>query len=169
MATDGPRGMLSRVSCPRVARLKQIETGVSSRKAPWEARGCCPLPTVCTHPCPFGRPTVEGPRPLPDTEAHSSRALQARPQCSAVLGASLCPGPGPQVQVAEQDPPGAQLLRHGLLGRQGLPRASHRGQVSWGSVRRAAPCAAPPRGPCSMGLQVCQRRWVGQARGPGRV
>lgn len=67
-------------------------------------------------------------------------APQAWPQCTAVLGASLCPGPGPQGQVAEQDPAGAQLLRHRLLELQGCPRVRHRGQVSLGS----RPTRPPP-------------------------
>lgn len=83
------------------------------------------LAVVCADPCPDpgDRGLSPAPKPTPPT-------LQGWSQRAAALGASLRPGPGPQVQVAEQDPAGAQLLRHGLLGLQGRPRAHHRGQVS---------------------------------------
>lgn len=97
----------------------------------------CP---VHADPCPSLGATVDCPRPLPAAVNHSCSAPQAWPQCTAVLGASLCPGPGPQGQVAEQDPAGAQLLRHRLLELQGCPRVRHRGQVSLGS----RPTRPPP-------------------------
>lgn len=81
----------------------------------------------------------------PAADTHSF-ALQAGPQRTAVLGASLRPGPGPQIQVAEQDPPGAQLLRHGLLSLQGCARACRWGQVSRGPhhARRPHVLSLPP-------------------------
>ena len=86
-----------------------------------------------------GVPTGRGRRPLAAAETPPPLPPQAWPQRTVVLGPSLCPGPGPQVQVAQQDPPGAQPLRHGLCGLQGRARARRRGQVrpplSRGSAR----------------------------------
>ncbi|XP_053514515.1 chitinase domain-containing protein 1 isoform X2 [Artibeus jamaicensis] len=108
-----------------------------------------------------GHPTSRHPRDRPAGHVHAQGAGAAGPragrvqphdlrlpdraatgpQRAAVLGASLCPGPGPQIQVAEQDPPGAQLLWHGLLGLQGGPRACR-----WDQVHPDAEGAPAPDG-----------------------
>lgn len=63
------------------------------------------------------------------------------------------------------DPPGAQLLRHGLCGLQGCPRARHRGQVSWGLLTAPGSfmCCPALEALVLVGLHVSRRR-LGGAR-----
>lgn len=123
-----------------------------------------------TDPTPGWGLPADGPGPLPAADTHPCAALQAGPQRTAVLGASLCPGPGPQIQVAEQDPAGAELLRHGLLGLQGCPRACGRDQVSRGPCRAGQPllCCPLPVGPRAGGSACLPGAAGRQARSPGR-
>lgn len=130
---------------------------------------CCRRPAVCCPPCPraarcasLGCPQdVAGGLCLQLNPTPPSPP-QAWPQCTIVLGSSLRPGPGPQVQVAQQDPAGAQPLWHGLCSLQGHTRACHRGQVSPASPRCGTTLIP-------VGLRVSRGWWLRAGEGPGRV
>lgn len=154
------KGSLGHWQCPAASRAASVPRALAKQTQTWvweepprEARHLLPPP-----PHPIHKPLQchSGcPRPLPAAEAHWSLALQAGTQCTTVLGTSLCAGPRPQVQVAEQDPPGAQPLWHGLQRFQGCSRAHHWGQVSPGSCYTGSLlCYPAPQALATVGLCV---------------